>query len=550
MTRICNYHPFIDDYLNAIENGEVETSEDMKLMVDLVRRKLDDPNVTIDHQKIDEAVRIIHKYFPYELINWEKFVLAVSHCYYEDNTLVFNEIFIMMARGNGKNGLISPLTFYFSTQYHGIDEYDVEIIANSEDQAKTSFDDIYNVLEKHSTKLKKFFYWSKEKIVNRKTNSRIRFYTSNAKTKDSLRSGCLIFDEVHAYENYDQIKVFTSGLGKKKHSRTFFITTNGNVRGGVLDDYLELSDKILKGEIKNSRMLPMLYRLDKEEEVHDKSKWEKANPSIKYLPDLRMEIEGQYEKIEHQPQLAIEFMTKRMNLPAQDSYTAVAEWEKIKATNQPFNLDEFRGLQCVGAVDYASVKDFCSVGLLFKKDGKRYWHEHTFIHHSALKVQSRKIKFDVDEAERQGLVTIINNEDSIKPKYLVDWFLEQSKLYHIVNIAADSYRSSILEDDFKTNGLPLKIVRSGPISHAKVAPLIEVMFANEEIVYGDNMNMRWYTNNVYVETDNKGNKTYKKIEPKTRKTDGFFALIHSLLIDNEIEEIVPLKPGMFKVRTY
>jgi len=274
--------------------------------------------------------------------------------------------------------------------------------------------------------------------------------------------------------------------------------------------------------------------------VHDPSKWEKANPSIRYLPTLKRQIEGDYEKIKHQPQLALEFMTKRMNMPAQDTFTAVAEWKKIEATNQPFNLDEFKGMQCVGAVDYADVKDFCSVGLLFKKDGKRYWHEHTFINHKALKVDSRQIKFDVEEAVRRGLVTIVFDE-SIKPIYLVNWFLEKARTYKIMNIAADSFRAAILEEEFKAHGLPLKIVRSGPISHSKVAPLIDVMFANEEIVYGDNMTMRWYTNNVYVEMDNKGNKTFKKIEPRTRKTDGFFALVHALLNDNEVQEAKPIK---------
>ncbi|MPQ45146.1 terminase large subunit, partial [Clostridium tarantellae] len=64
--------------------------------------------------------------------------------------------------------------------------------------------------------------------------------------------------------------------------------------------------------------------------------------------------------------------------------------------------------------------------------------------------------------------------------------------------------------------------------HNKLAPLIEQLFADENIIYGDDKMMRWYTNNVYVDTDAKGNKCYKKIEPILRKTDGFFAFIHAL----------------------
>ncbi|MDZ5712248.1 terminase TerL endonuclease subunit [Jeotgalibacillus haloalkalitolerans] len=543
------FHPYIDDYLNAIENGDFPANKDIKKMVKWVRFKLNRPGVVIDHEKIEKAVDLMHRYFPYKLLHWELFKIACIHCYEPDGSVVFDEFFTLMGRGNGKNGFISPTAFYLTSPLHGIKGYNVEIVANSEEQAKTSFQDVYDMMdEKKNHKAKKHYYRSKEIIIGRKTNSHIKFYTSNAKTKDSLRSGCLIFDELHAYENYDSIKVFTSGLGKKKHPRTFIITTNGNVRGGPLDDYLDEAEQVLNMEMPNSGMLPMLFRLDDEKEVHQRDMWEKANPSIRFMKDLENEIEKQYTKMLTRPQMALEFMTKRMNLPVQDSYAAVTTWDKIvAATKHPFDLKEFKGMQCIGAVDYAEVNDFCSVGLLFKKNGKRYWLEHTFINHKALKVENRKINYDVDTAVKKGLVTIVKDE-SIKPSYIADWFVEQAKSFQIVNIAADNYRASILQEEFTARGLPLRIVRSGPPTHAKVAPLIDMMFANEEIAFGDNSNMRWYTNNVYVEIDKKGNKAFYKIEPKTRKTDGFFALIHALVIDDEIKEVKPMQ--FYKTYTY
>ena len=57
----------------------------------------------------------------------------------------------------------------------------------------------------------------------------------------------------------------------------------------------------------------------------------------------------------------------------------------------------------------------------------------------------------------------------------------------------DSYRAALLESEFKEKGLPLTQVRSGPITHAKVAPLIEQIFAEETLVFGDNPTMRWYS---------------------------------------------------------
>ncbi len=40
--------------------------------------------------------------------------------------------------------------------------------------------------------------------------------------------------------------------------------------------------------------------------------------------------------------------------------------------------------------------------------------------------------------------------------------------------------------------------------------------------------MRWYCMNVYEEHISNGNIRYEKIEPETRKTDGFFSFLHGL----------------------
>ena len=98
----------------------------------------------------------------------------------------------------------------------------------------------------------------------------------------------------------------------------------------------------------------------------------------------------------------------------------------------------------------------------------------------------------------------------------------------------DDYRRSLLISAFSEVGLPLTKVRSGPITHSKVHPLIEKLFADEKLIFGDDMMMRWYTNNVYVDTDAKGNKTFLKIEPILRKTDGFFAFLHAMSKDEEL----------------
>src|SRR5699024_9213202 len=97
------------------------------------------------------------------------------------------------------------------------------------------------------------------------------------------RDGLVAFDEIHQYENNDQLEVFESGLGKVVDSRVFYIGTNGFFRDGVYDQKLEIAKNILSGEDKFTRMFPFICKLDNIDEMDvqvdgEFTMWEKANP--------------------------------------------------------------------------------------------------------------------------------------------------------------------------------------------------------------------------------------------------------------------------------
>ncbi|HZJ99103.1 MAG TPA: terminase TerL endonuclease subunit [Tissierellaceae bacterium] len=530
------YHEYIDNYLNAIKNDEVVVGEYLKKLPALVEKELSKPKIKIDSKQIYETKRVIEEHSDITLFDWQLFVIGLMHCYYTDiPAVVFPEILLYMGRGAGKNKFVAELARYFTSPNHGVPRYNVDITANNETQAKISFMDLHGSLEADATRMKKIYQWNLMEITCKPTASKVKYHTSNARTKDGLRPGMVLFDEIHEYETYDTINVFTSALGKVPYDRTVYITTNGYVRGGVLDKELKKARDVLDGKDEGMGYLPLLYELDDDEEVHNEEMWNKANPSLKYLPGLRNRIQREYRNSERDSNVLTELMTKRMNRPRQKNYLPIAEWDLIEATNQPIPIEALEGLSCIGAIDYASIRDFCSVGLLFKFEGKRYWLEHTFVNKKALEIPSREIKFPVMEMVEKGLITIVYDE-TIRPETVVNWFIDKAQTYNIVNISADMHRATYLKQAFDDAGMPLEIVRSGPITHSKLSPLIESIFAEKTIVFGDSPTMRWYVNNTYKEFDKKGNVSYNKIEPILRKTDGFFALVHALVLDDEIQE--------------
>lgn len=530
----------IDDYISEIRSGKIPASKEMHQACDYIEKKLDDPDVLIDTPKAEKAIELIERYFQMTLFPWERFIIALIHCYYRSSdTVVFSEFLIMMGRGNGKNGFISGVAWYLTTPNHGIPGYNVDIIANSEEQAKTSFEDIYQMLDDNWGKCKKFFYKTKELITSLKTRSYIKYNTSNARTKDGKRSACLIFDEIHEYQNSDTIKVFRSGFGKRKHSREFYITTNGYVRDGVLDDRLRIAHDVLDGTITNSRLCPLIYKLDDEKEAGDKNLWVKANPSLQYLPTLQLEIEKNWTEKDYDATVASDLYTKRFNLPKSNGELAVTEYDNIKATNKP--LPDMYGWSCIAGIDYAELSDWAAVNLHFKRGEQRF-----DINHAWLCLQSKtlhRVKAPWRQWAERGIVTPVDDV-GIHPDLLTGWIWEAMKQYNVKMVALDGYRFALVADSLAKIGFDpkdrknVKLVRPSDIM--QVEPVVQECFSRGLFAWGDVPHLRWAVNNtkrvrssrnIGVDT---GNFIYAKIEAKSRKTDPFMALVASMACEKEL----------------
>ena len=364
----------------------------------------------------------------------------------DDNTPRFTTLFCMLGRGSGKNAFISFMAFCLSTETNGIKNYDISILANSEEQAKTSFNDIYNVLTDTSitSKMKKNFYWNKECITNLKTGSSIKYRTSSAKSADGRREGCLIYDEVHQYENWDLINVARTGLGKVENARELFITTNGDVRDAVLDEMLKQSIEILNGEREDNEMLPFICRLDDKDQVNDESNWYMANPSLYYRKSLLKQMRKEYISYQENPYVNGAFLTKRMNLPQGNKDVEVTSWENILATNEP--VPDLTGYECTVGIDYTKTSDLMSACLLFRKDGKYYTIQHSWLCKASKDL--KRIKAPLDEWEQKGLLTMVDDVE-ISPSVLYEWLEEKSYKYDFIRFGVDNFRFTLLSDMLK-----------------------------------------------------------------------------------------------------
>lgn len=544
----CELPEAVARYIQQVESGEPRVCPEQIALAAYVRRVFETEDLVVDHAQLGHYLSLA-KYFPFErLFPWQEFLTALWDCTYTpEGKPRWKTAFCMVGRGAGKDGYIGFDAMCSLSPYNPVSHYNVDICANNEEQAVTPVADLVEALElpKQEKKLGKYFYHTKEMVQGRKNRGVLRGRTNNPKGRDGMRSGKVIFNEVHAFENYANIKVFITGQGKVAQPRVGIFTSNGEVNDGPLDDYLARGRRILFDGEPDRGFLPFICCLASKDQVHDEANWYMANPSLAYLPNLLQETRDEYHDWVEHPEQNGDFLTKRMGLRAGFQEISVTDYEKVKATNRP--LPDLRGWSCTVGLDYAELSDWASVNFHFRRGNDRF-----DINHSWICAQSKtlpRVKAPWRDWARRELVTVVEDV-SISPDLLAAYIQRMALLYNIKTLAMDHYRWTLVSEAMRKIGFDandkarVKLVRPSDIM--QVEPVIQECFDRGYFHWGDCPPLRWAVNNTKRVRSSKrlgvdtGNYVYAKIEGKSRKTDPFMAQVASMVAEGALGTGAPL----------
>lgn len=526
--------PEIREWMQAVEHDEVPSCNEQRALMEYVRRSFDGGFVGVDVERLRKFMAL-QNLFDWELIPLQRFAIALFLCAYRDDGLPrWDESLLYAGRGFGKTGFGAFVSLCGITPANGIKRYNVDICANTEPQAKMTFDDAKAALESHKKRTAKAFAVNDVRIRNERTQSVLRYWSNNPQNRDGLRPGLVIYDEVHAYQNWDNLNVFQTALGKVDDPRQLYETTDGDVREGVLDSLKDRSHSVLFNGADDHGLLPIMCKLDSADQVHDESLWAMANPRITYSPSLKAEIEKEYAKFVDNPAISASFMTKRMNLPQGRKDIEVTSWDNILRTNRP--LPDLKGNPCVVGIDFARTTDFVSAVMMWRVDNTYYAKHHSWwCTHSC---DAERVKAPISEWAARGIVTIVDDVE-VSPELVTGWLFDQTMTYDVRMVAIDDYRHTMFQRYLAEVGFSAKdktVYRVRPSDIMRVQPTINSAFATGRIVWGDDPCMRWFTNNTKLEPAPNNNFKYGKIEPKSRKTDGFMAFVDCMCVESAIPE--------------
>ncbi|WP_304759925.1 terminase TerL endonuclease subunit [Faecalibaculum rodentium] len=483
---------------------------------------------------------------------WERYLTGLFLCTYrEDGRPRWNRILVYMGRGGGKSGLIAWWALALISPYNPVPEYNVDVGAFNEEQALRPVIDVRKALNRHETKMRKFFKWTLECITGKQTGAELKGYANNSRGLDGLRPGIIMLDEIHAYENNATIEVFKSALGKHPDPRQAYFTTEGYTQDGPLDDMIKLANKELTAKDTSSASLWYICKLDREEEAHDEDLWHKANPSLIYKPDLVDTLREQYRDWKNAPGHNLDFICKRMNIKKNRQELAVTAREKLMATAKELpDPNDMQGWECTAGIDFSKTTDWTAINLHFRRGEERYDINHAWI--CAQSADLWRLRCPYQDWAEQGLVTVVD-EPEIPQQLLMDYLTEAMYRYTIKAVAIDDYRYALLAKGLESLGFSKaqkNLVMVRPSDIMRVVPIIDRCFSMELFHWGENPVLRWATNNTSLIPSKKsvladsgelqnGNFLYGKQEPHARKTDPFMALVASMVVENQIMDPLP-----------
>jgi len=174
-----------------------------------------------------------------------------------------------------------------------------------------------------------------------------------------------------------------------------------------------------------------------------------------------------------------------------------------------------------------------------------------------------RIKAPLEDWEAAGLLTFVEAAE-IPPELPVFWLAQKTAELNstMTVLGIDSYRytlmrKAILEYLFMSDEKGYEnVMLIRPSDQMMMIPSITSDFNNHRMAWGDDPLTRWAAWNAKLITSKAGNTTYGKIEPKSRKTDPFMAIVAAKCARGKAErlgklgiaEILP--DEMMKVYTY
>lgn len=534
---------FLLEYHARIECGEILVGQE--LWQELQNLKEDFLNDAFYYDTKDALLRIDFMercvrltkspYYnkPMILMLWQKaFIEAVYSFKMRETTFDrFKKVLLLIARKNTKSETCSALGL--SELITGNDGADIVCSSNDDNQASITYDAIDTMRrlidpDDLDTKRNQRF------ILNKTNGSKIFKLSQKTRNKEGRNIDFAILDEIHEMQENIIAKSIEQSQSLKDNPKLILITTEGFVVDGYLDDELKKARAIINGEDDSQsgmRFLPWLYTQDSENEIWQNPKtWVKSNPTLG--------IVKKWDYLQEQVEIARKSKADRIFVLSKDfniKQNSVEMWLNLEdyTYKAVYDLEDFRGCVCLGAVDLSETTDLTCAKILMMKpnDNTKYIHTMYFI-------PERKLEDSDDwyagarykEWAKEGLLAITEGND-LDLSVVADWFYKLYKEYDI-KLWKCGYDQRFSKDwitrmdsyGWTKENKDLILILQNAQTLSNALKLCEADLKKQVVNYNENKIDRWCFKNAGIKVDDRSQCLCVKTE-KAKRIDGTVTLI-------------------------
>lgn len=537
---IVKTNGYLEEYYEKSKSGEVVIGQELKIELDNLIEDMQSDRYNYDTTDADEridfienCVRLTKSPFygqPMVLMLFQKaYISALYGFKMLDGKDRFKKSIFLLSRKNGKSELCSALGLAeFILGKEGAD-----IVCSSNDDIQASI--LYDAMDLMRQMIDPRDLDSKKNqryILNKITNTKIFKMSERTRNKEGRNIDIAFQDESHELKENTIPKSIEQSQSLKENPKFINITTEGFVNDGYLDKELRRARAIIMGEatdVASERYLPWLYTQDSELEVWNGDRenrlWMKSNPTLGTVK--------KWEYLEEQVSIARASKADRIFVLSKDfnlKTNAAEAWLNLEdySYDNAYDLEEFRGAKCIGAVDLSETTDLtCAKILLMREDDNRkYIYTQYFIPESKLEDSDDKgAGARYKEWAQAGYLTITEGND-IDLSLVADWFYSLYTKYNIKlwkcgydqRFAKDWLNQMSIYGWEKTGGddSDLIMILQNAQTLSNAIKLAEADFKHRLIYYGNNTMDAWCLGNAGISVDNKGQALIVKMETGKR----------------------------------
>jgi phage terminase large subunit-like protein len=531
------YETYADDVLN----GKIKSCEAIQLACKRYKEWFTRDDIYFDKDDVEQKIRVVsrlkhftgkHNHQPFILLPWQQFCVAniFGWKYKRNNLRVTRNVFIMISRKAGKTAFASALGILcaIADNENGAE---VELVANSRQQAKIAFDITSNFCESVDTK-GKIFKRYRDTILIEKTKSKIQILSSDAMGNDGYNSSCFVLDEFHAAKNWDLYNVMKSSQGMREQPLAIIITTAGFLLNGYpcYEHRLNCID-ILKGNKVDDSQFTCIYELDEGDDWEDESNWEKCAPSLGQTVSYDY-LREQIVAAKNNSALETGVRTKNFNQFCQTKEVWIPDTYLTNAFDK-YTIEDFQDEDCFMGVDLSAVSDLTAVSVLFPPNEERKIHPDKFVFKNFIYVPESAIEESVNgdlyKLWRRQKHIKVTSGNVVDYDYILKDQMDVYNKTYLLAIGYDSWNATQWAINATSEGLPLYPYSQAIGNFNKPTKAFEMLIRQGKVVMDFNPCVRWCFNNVELKYDYNDNcKPVKSGGNQDRKIDPVIAMVQAL----------------------